>query len=347
MASDYPVLTAAGVVTAAGDSSEALYASLSANGSPAVRRIDGFDPRRYVDRRGMKHMSRGSQLACSAAAGVARTLGDVDGKAVGVVYGSAWGCLNTIVRFERAAHVDGPRFVDPMLFTETVANVPAGQVSIVFGWSALNATVSAGTASGLEAIRLAVDLLADGRAAIVVAGGGDEANPHVNGTLARGAPGEGACFVSVESEAHARQRRALPLARLRGGAGCFAGSGADAGARCRRELGRLLDRAGLGPADVDLLVAPGAIAHDSSDPGLSAARALMPHARCWSPMPGLGECWAANGPAALTATVEAMRRRALPGEEPASARTSLARAIVLESSATGHFAALAVERGES
>ena len=75
----------------------------------------------------------------------AEGLDAVDPSSIGVVFGSAWASLDTVVRFEREAHIDGPRFVDPVLFTETVANVPAGQVSIFFGWSAVNATIAAGT----------------------------------------------------------------------------------------------------------------------------------------------------------------------------------------------------------
>jgi 3-oxoacyl-[acyl-carrier-protein] synthase II len=329
-------ITAVGLVTGAGDSLGALRATLSNGVANGPRPIDGFEPRRYVDRRGMKHMARGSQLACAAAAGVARTLDGVPGAAVGVVYGSAWGCLNTIVRFERAAHVDGARLVDPLLFTETVANVPAGQVSIVFGWSALNATVSAGTASGLEAIRLAIDLVGDGRASIAVAGGGDESAVHVTNGAARGAASEGACLLAIEDETHARERGAVPLARIVASAGCYAGNDRrETDARCRRALERLLASAGLDAVDVDLLVAPGGL----DDPAIAAARAALPDAAPWSPLPALGECWAANGPVAVAATLDAMERGALPGRAPAR----LGRAIVVESSRTGHVSALALE----
>jgi hypothetical protein len=332
------VVTAAGVVTRTGDSPEALWNGLAASNGGPSRRIDDFDPRRYVDRRGMKHMSRGSQLACSAAAAVARALEGVDGSTVGVVYGSAWGCLNTIVRFERAAHVDGPRFVDPLLFTETVANVPAGQVSIVYGWSALNVTVSAGTASGLEAIRLAVDLIDEGRASIVVAGGGDEANPHVDGPL-RGAPGEGACMVAIESESSARARGVAPLGRIRAVASCFLPR-RDSEFRFGRELGRLLEQAELDLREVDLMVLP-----YGGDSEAIVTRTDEIRARYWDPTRALGECWAANGPAALVATLEAMRRRALPGEKKDGAR--LERALVFELSLTGHLVALVVDRGSA
>lgn len=341
-------ITATGVVTGAGDSADALFASVAAGAGgppPTSRRIEDFDVRRYVDRRGMKHMSRGSQLACAAAGGVARSLEGVDGRGVGVVYGSAWGCLNTIVRFERAAHVDGPRFVDPILFTETVANVPAGQVSIAFGWSALNATVSAGMASGLEAIRLAIDLLDDDRASVIVAGGGDETNPHMDRET-RGAHGEGACVLAVESDAHAKRRRAPTLGRLRGAVGCFAGTGDGAKSRCRRALDRLFDRAEIDAGQVDLVVVPGDLDRSAETAAVVAARELVgpDRARWWSPMPGLGECWAANGPASLVLALEAMRRRTLPGDVAGAGPMGLERALVLESSATGHFTALVAER---
>jgi 3-oxoacyl-[acyl-carrier-protein] synthase II len=162
------VITGAGLVTAAGDTQESVFAALIArtplHSGPAadglvVVAIGDFDAKRYIARRGVKDLSRTSQLACSAAAANARGLDGVPADAVGVVFGSAWGSLNTVIEFEREAHVQGARFVDPILFTETVSNVPAGQVAILYGWSAFNATVSSGSVSGLAGVCQALAFL--------------------------------------------------------------------------------------------------------------------------------------------------------------------------------------------
>lgn len=229
------VITGVGLVTAAGDTPADAIAALAAQrpfasqrgdgGGPAIAGIEGFDAKRYISRKGVKDLSRTSQLACSAAAGNARGLLGVAPDRVGVVLGTAWGSLDTVIAFEREAHVQGARFVDPILFTETVSNVPAGQVAILYGWSGFNATVSSGSASGLASVRQALAFLAEGRGAVAVAGGCDEINAPVlralrgRGLLAgtagslplaaqRSGPvgGEGAAFLTIEPEAHARDR---------------------------------------------------------------------------------------------------------------------------------------------
>ena len=129
------VVTGAGIITVAGDTPRALHEALVrgiplgssipsvSSGLPAAP-IHDFDPKTYLKRKGLKDLSRTSQLACAAASRLLDRVDGVAGPGVGVVFGSAWGSLETVIRFERAAHVDGPRFVDPLLFTETVANVP-------------------------------------------------------------------------------------------------------------------------------------------------------------------------------------------------------------------------------
>ncbi len=341
------VVTGTGLVTARGDTREDLWAALVSGqpiletdpaGFPAAE-MRGFDARTYLPRKGVKDLSRASQLACSSAARIAPGLESVATDRVGVVYGSAWGSLRTVVEFEREAFLEGPRFVDPIRFTETVANVPAGQVSIFFGWSAFNATVSAGSASGLAALLQALDFLEEGRGRVAVAGGGDDVNGPVLRTLraegsvavspgslpfaqGRSGPvvGEGACVLALESEDHARGRGAVPAGRIRAAASRFAPDGAS-GDSAERLLGDLLrhvlEEARLAPAFVDLLVlhANGSPAGDALEArairtvfgrGPAAPPVLAPKAV-------LGETWGASGPLAVVAACEAMRTGTVPG----------------------------------
>lgn len=323
------VITAAGFVTAAGDDVASLVSDCEAGAAAGpTRPIRDFDPARYLTRKGLRHLSRTSQLAVAAAARVAPAVRDVPPAAVGVVLGSAWASLESIVRFEREAHTEGPRHVDPGLFAETVANVPAGHVSIVFGWSALNATLASGGASGIQAFASALELLDEGRAEVVVAGGADELNPQAlrvfeaSGSTIVGS--EAACLVAIESSRHAAARGATPIGRLHAAIVSFSDPGEPSPAAPRLDLLReLIDRAGVDPAVIDLAVVSRGPCEDTvlreffgSEPPRSLA-----------PRDALGETWSAAAPLGLVLAL-------------ASARA----ALVVESTASGHFGAMLVSR---
>lgn len=336
-----PVVTAIGLVSAAGDTSESVLAAMLARSAPASPVIDGFDAKRYIARKGVKDLSRLSQLACSAAAANARALPDVAPADVGVVFGSAWGSLKTVIEFEREAHLQGPRFVDPILFTETVSNVPAGQVAIHYGWSAFNATVSAGTASGLAALVQAVAFLAEGRGLVAVAGGGDETNPALIAALRTrgwtGPPaGEGACFLTIEGEEHARRRGAGPLAAILATAERFD----DAPAGLIRTL---LARAGVHASEIELVVlsASGAGVGDAEEAravvevfGDEDGGALIVHPKSF-----LGETWGASGVLATAVAIEVMRTGAL--------RRRVERALILDRAVSGQQLGLVLAAGSA
>jgi len=384
------VITAAGLITPLGDGAEALFDALLDDGGPKMaeaqpgadgepfptRRIDGFNPRSYLARKGLKHLSRTSQLAVAAASRLVDPLDGTPAERIGVVLGTAWASLDSVVRFEREAHTEGPRFVDPILFTETVANVPAGQISIAFGWSALNATVSGGVASGLQALGQACRFLDEERAEIVVTGGSDELNLHLLRTLhaeghAAGTPalpltdgccgpvgGEGASLLVVERASHARERGADCSCRvLAVTTGSIEGAGPARTQSIAALLRRMLEQGDRAPGDVDLLVLS-ANGHRSRDAAEVAALAdlfgeAMPPAVLTKA--ATGECWAATAPLGVAIATEAMRRGVVPprprGWEPAdefsaiqlpvrAVRRRLSHAVVLEVSGAGTGAAL-------
>jgi 3-oxoacyl-[acyl-carrier-protein] synthase II len=331
------VITGAGLVTAAGDTEEAVFAALSARVSLAGA-IEGFDPKRYVSRKGVKDLSRTSQLACSAAAGNARGIEGVPPGEVGVVLGTAWGSLTTVIGFEREAYVQGVRFVDPILFTETVSNVPAGQVAIHYGWSAFNATVSSGSASGLAGIRQAVQFLDEERGSVAVAGGCDELNAPLLRTLPHGAAfGEAACFLTIERDEGARRRGARPLARIRGTASQFVPVAADAREAMGVLIRRVTERAGLALPDVDLVVSSACASNDRD--GREAGAVLDVFGSRAADLPVLapksilGETWGASGALAVVIAIEAMRTSAVSGE---SSCKSMRNALILDTTDSGH-----------
>ncbi len=351
------VLTGAGLVSAGGDAPADLARSIAAGASLArpipaaawggedpahplaAAGIEQFDPKRYLQRRGLRDLSRTSQLTCAAAASLAETLAGVPPSDVGVALGSAWGSMKAVVDFEGQSTVKGGRLVDPLLFAETVANVPAGHLSVFFGWSAFNVTLSCGSSSGLEAVREAIGLLEEERALLAVAGGADELNLPILRVLQGGIPagseeewspfgasrrgpagGEGSCLFVVEGRDSARARGVRPLAVVRAAAGAFAPSedGED-GSLARRIasiLNRALEEASLKPAAIDLFVASAAgdVAGDRAE--AEAIAAVFGEGREGPPVivpKGiLGETWGAAAPLAAVAAVESMRTGRIP-----------------------------------
>jgi len=302
------VVSGSGLVTAAGDDARALCEALARCAAatptdpPSPRPIDGFDVRRYLARKGAGQLSRVSQLCCAAAARLQPGLAGVPPAAVGVVLGTAWAGLASIVRFEHEAHMEGPRFVDPVLFTETVANVPAGHVSIVFGWSALNATVACGATSGLAALGLALDLLEEGRAEVVVAGGADAPEGHAADPQGAAA-GEAACLLALESADHARARGVRPLGRLCG-LGVWPVAAADV-ARAASLTRGLVDAAGRAPGEIGVVVCCGGSASDAA--AAAALGAAAAGARRLALQPAVGQTWGASGALGLAVGLQRLR----------------------------------------
>src|SRR5262249_50055551 len=122
--------------------------------------------------------SRAAQFVCAAATMALKNAGldssPPDQHDVGVVLGTAFGSASSMEDFDEECARDGDKFVDPMSFPKTVANSPAGCLSILIGAAGLNLTVSTDFSSGLGAVEQAARMIADGRARIVFAGGYDD-----------------------------------------------------------------------------------------------------------------------------------------------------------------------------
>ncbi|MDD5653973.1 MAG: beta-ketoacyl synthase N-terminal-like domain-containing protein, partial [Candidatus Omnitrophica bacterium] len=81
--------------------------------------------------------------------------------------------------FDKEALVEGPRYVNPAFFPNTVINSPASQASIRFNIQGFNTTVSTGFSASLDAIGFAMDFLRLDRASFVLSGGVEELCPQL------------------------------------------------------------------------------------------------------------------------------------------------------------------------
>ena len=125
--------------------------------------ITGFNPQDFLGDKGLRVLDRTTKLLLSASgmalqdAGIAVSEDNSDD--IGVVVGSTMGSINSIMEFDKTALVDGPQYVNPALFPNTVFNSPASHVSIKFNIKGLNSTISTGFSASLDAIKYAADCL--------------------------------------------------------------------------------------------------------------------------------------------------------------------------------------------
>ncbi len=186
------VVTGMGVLTALGDSPQALHRSLCDGGNglepleweeggampPRVAGRVDFDPKAYLGNGNLRPLDRTARLAVAAtglaldAAGWTAEIRDET--EVGLVLGTMFCSVHTISGFDRRAQEAGPNYAKPMEFANSVINAAAGQTAIWHDLWGINATIAGATASGAQAIAYASDLIRSGRASALLAGGVDE-----------------------------------------------------------------------------------------------------------------------------------------------------------------------------
>jgi len=164
-----------------------------------------------------------------------------------------------------------------------VVNSPASQISVRFGAKRLNATVSTGYSASLDAIGYASDLIRLGRTETILVGGVEELclqtflGLHKIGILSGsrdGKPelscpfdkrrngivlGEGAAIFLLETLDHAKKRKAIPYAELRGHGSAFdpaRRSGYNPkGAGATRAMNAAISEAQITPKEIDAVSA--------------------------------------------------------------------------------------------
>ncbi|MEM6795377.1 MAG: beta-ketoacyl synthase N-terminal-like domain-containing protein [Acidobacteriota bacterium] len=351
------VITGSGLLSPLGDTSGRLHEALCAGrsglketefeempelGRPLAGAID-FDPREYLVGGKLRPLDRVGRMVISAAR-LALESADLPAEAclereIGLVLGTMFCSVHTIVAFDQRALEAGPKYVRPFDFANTVINAAAGQTAIWHRLRGVNSTLAGGTAAGLEALAYAADLIRTGRSEIVLAGGSDELccesylSFQRTGQLGAGQPvpfdersdgfalSEGAALLVLESENSARERGAQILATLEGHASGFDPSrGRDADESRRyiaRTLGLAMHDAGVDSAGIDAVSssANGLPDHDRRE-ALGLRDAFRGRS---SPVPTsavkamLGEALGASGALQSLSLLESLRSGVLPG----------------------------------
>jgi 3-oxoacyl-[acyl-carrier-protein] synthase II len=246
--------------------------------------ISDFDPVSLFGKKGLRTLDR-STLLISSAAKLAIDDANIDitdenTHAIGVSLGTTFGSLHSISQFDREGLIEGPRYVNPSFFPNTVINSPASQVSIRFKIKGFNTTISTGFCASLDAVAYASDFIRLRRSDVVLAGGVEElceetfrgfhtlgclsgadgSNPlccpfdaRRNGTILS----EGAAVLLLEDEEHALKRGATIFAKVLGYGNSFDPSAvlnfAHAGKGLQNAIAIALKNALLKPEHIDYI----------------------------------------------------------------------------------------------
>lgn len=117
-----------------------------------------------------------------------------DSNRVGISIGTGLGSSDTVDQFFRGLLKEGPIGAQPLLFQTAVPNAITSHCAIEYGIRGVNITFSHKETSAEMAIAYAYHLLREGKADVIVAGGGDELSEplfHVYSTLGALSPGKG------------------------------------------------------------------------------------------------------------------------------------------------------------
>jgi len=211
--------------------------------------IQDFRAQEILGPEGLRVLDRSARLLCSATLLALQDAGieikEDNSRNIGLVAGNTLGSLKSICDFDKVAIKDGPQYVNPSLFPNTVINAQVSHACIRLNIKGFNATISTGFSASLDAINYALNFIKLGRKNIILAGGVEELcmetflGFHKIGLLAgikKGSVelscpfdkrrngiilGEGSCVLMLEDLESALERNAHIYAEIKGYGTCF------------------------------------------------------------------------------------------------------------------------------
>lgn len=216
------------------------FAEGLAEGRQGIREVHSFNPAAYDYNLAAEcldfavedylesektYLDRCSELTLAACAlaleDAAIRAGDWPPERVGLALGTAYGALDSMWAHTERVQSRGVRRASSVLFLHSFANTPTSLASIEFDIRGPVATFCSGMASSGAALQFGADLIADGRADLVLAGGVDALSETLYAALDDEGrigpdfiPGEGAAFLALASPATLGARGAEPLGEL-------------------------------------------------------------------------------------------------------------------------------------
>ena len=272
--------------------------------------VKNYDPLDYFELKQAKRFDRSSQFAIIAAREAVKNSGitkeNTDFDRVGIFVSSGIGGLRTIQEQCEVYCKKGNNRISPMFIPMSIANMPAGNVSIEFGFKGESMSILTACASSTHAIGEAYKTIKQGYEDVILAGGSESSICEVGiagfenmkalctATDIKRASipfdkersgfvmGEGAGIIVLEELEHAKKRGAHIYAELVG-----FGSTTDAyhitspapeGEGGARAMIRAMEDANVKPEDVDYINAHGTSTHlNDSLETMAIKRALGEH----------------------------------------------------------------------
>jgi 3-oxoacyl-[acyl-carrier-protein] synthase II len=186
------VITGIGLVTPVGigraESWEALLAGKSGAGPITLfdclafrvrfaAEVKGWDGARFVDKKKLKEMDRFTEFACGAAQMAIQDaqleLTDAEREEAGCFIGVGLGGLATLEKTKQTLIDKGPQKISPYAIPGIIANLAAGQVSMLNGLKGPSYCNTSACSSGAHALGEAFEWIRRGRAQVMVAGGAE------------------------------------------------------------------------------------------------------------------------------------------------------------------------------
>ena len=253
------VITGLGIISSIGVGKEEFWENClqGISGIKPIRRFDvslyrsqlgaqlpEIDFKAFIKPANLRRMDRIGKIVVSA---VKLALDDSgldlkneDPNQMGISIGTGLGSSDTVDQFFRSLLKDGPTGAAPLLFQTAVPNAIASHCSIEYGIKGVNLTFSHKETSTEMALAFAYHLLKEGKADVILAGGGDELSEplyHVYSMLGALSPrrgnglegmrpfdqdrngivlGEGSGILILETLEHAKKRGAKIYAEVAG-----------------------------------------------------------------------------------------------------------------------------------
>ncbi len=188
-------ITGLGVVTPLGEDVATLWENACA-GKSGIRRVSRWDPEAFstqiggecadfdpanhgIDSREAKRLDRFAQFAIAASkqamADCGVDLESLDRDRAGVLIGSGIGGIETLEEQSEILFKKGPGRMSPFTVPRLMVNAASGNVSILFGLRGPTTAVATACATGANAIGDAANLIRNGQADLMIAGGSEAA----------------------------------------------------------------------------------------------------------------------------------------------------------------------------